>query len=64
MNKILAEHFMDPAEVVGGEDKPKVEPSAGMGLKAEPGMVPVPVGRSAEVVYSDVEDEDEDDEDF
>ena len=64
MNKILAEHFMDPAEIVGGgEEKPKIERSAvvsGSGAKVEPGPVRVPVGRSAEVVYSEDEDEDDD----
>ena len=57
MNKILAEHFMDPDEAVGGgaDRKPKIEVKP----KVEPGTG-VPVGRSAEVVV-DSDDEDDDD---
>lgn len=68
----MAEHFMDPAEVVGGEEsKPKLEakprPTGTTVGKMEPisgaGTGAVPAGRSAEIVYSD-EDEDDEDDDY
>ena len=67
MNKILAEHFMDPAEVVGGEEvKPRLDvkphPTGTTVGKMEQisgaGAGAVPAGRSAEVVYTDDEDDD------
>lgn len=73
MNKILAAHFMDPSEVVGGtalvsasaseEVKPKPEVENGGLGNGLGGPANVP-GRSAAYANSDDDDSDDDDDDY